>query len=63
MKTDYRFLWDSEPTDDQLHIIMSEVADEVKKKSRIANDIFWKQLYEMVDEMKKNQPPKNNEMT
>ena len=62
MKTDYRFLWDSEPTDDQLHIIMSEAALEAKEKARIANDLFWKQLYEMVDEMKKNEPLKKSEI-
>lgn len=58
MKTNYRFLWDTEPTEEQLHIIMSEAAEEATKKARIANDLFWKQLYEMVDEMKKKQPPK-----
>ena len=27
----YRFLWDSEPTDEQLLVIMQEVADEVRQ--------------------------------
>jgi len=61
MKTNYRFLWDSEPTEEQLQIIMKEAAEEAKKKAKIANDLFWKQLYEMVDEMKKNQISKKIE--
>lgn len=55
-------MWDTEPSVEQLHIIMTEAALEAKKKARIANDLFWKQLYEMVDEMKKNEPLKKSEI-
>lgn len=61
METDYRFLWDSEPTDEQLRIIMSEVSEEARNKAQIANDKFWQQLYKMVDEMKKNQLTRKNQ--
>jgi hypothetical protein len=29
----YRFLWDSEPTDEQLQVIMEEVAEEARSQS------------------------------
>jgi len=29
----YRFLWDTEPTDEQLQVIMEEVAEEARRKS------------------------------
>jgi len=30
----YRFLWDSEPTDEQLFVLMQEVAEDVKLNSK-----------------------------
>jgi len=30
----YRFLWDSEPTDEQLHVIMEEVAEEARRSRK-----------------------------
>ena len=32
MENNYRFLSDKEPTDEQLHLLMQEVAIEAKKK-------------------------------
>jgi ribosomal protein L18E len=29
----YSFLWDTEPTDEQLQVIMEEVAEEARRKS------------------------------
>ena len=48
MKKTYRFLSDTEPTDEQLHLLMQEVAAEVKKKAQKSNEIFWEQLKQMV---------------
>ena len=31
----YSFLWDSEPTDEQLQVIMEEVAEEARRKQEI----------------------------
>jgi len=31
----YRFLWDTEPTDEQLLVIMEEVAEEVRRERAI----------------------------
>ena len=37
----YRFRWDSEPTDEQLQVIMEEVAEEARhKKAKIAEQII-----------------------
>ena len=37
----YRFLWDSEPTDEQLHVIMEEVAEEARQgREKIAKQMI-----------------------
>jgi len=37
----YRFVWDSEPTDEQLLVIMQEVGEEARQKSeKIAREII-----------------------
>ena len=37
----YSFLWDSEPTDEQLQVIMEEVAEEARNKTKqIAKQII-----------------------
>ena len=37
----YRFLWDSEPTDEQLQVIMEEVAEEARLKTeKIAKQVI-----------------------
>jgi len=37
----YRFVWDSEPTDEQLLVIMQEVGEEARRKSeKIAKQII-----------------------
>ena len=44
----YRFLSDEEPTDEQLKILMHEVAVEAKLRADISNKIFWEKLHETV---------------
>jgi len=37
----YRFLWDSEPTDEQLLVIMQEVGEEVRQsREKIAKQVI-----------------------
>ena len=40
----YSFLWDSEPTDEQLIFIMKEVAEEAKQ----SNELISKQILENI---------------
>ncbi|MCL1993252.1 MAG: hypothetical protein FWG66_09930 [Spirochaetes bacterium] len=41
----YRFLWDKEPTDEQLLVIMQEVAEDV----RLSRDKISKQISENIE--------------
>ena len=37
----YRFLWDSEPTDEQLLVIMEEVAEEARRsREKVARQVI-----------------------
>jgi hypothetical protein len=40
MKNNYKFISEIEPTDEQLHLIMHEVAIEAKNKAKIAKIKF-----------------------
>jgi hypothetical protein len=42
----YSFLWDTEPTDEQLETLMQEVAEEVRRKNVIAEENFRKNMQE-----------------
>lgn len=44
MLSDYNFLMNIEPTDEQLRTIMSEVASDVKERAKKAEELFFKQL-------------------
>ncbi len=55
MQIDYRFLSDFEPTDEQLHLLMKEVAIDVKKKALASNKLFVELLQQMVNSAKENQ--------
>jgi signal recognition particle subunit SEC65 len=48
MEKGYRFLSESEPSDEQLSSIMKEVAVEAKRKADKSNKLFWKQLPKMI---------------
>ena len=54
MQVNYKFTSDIEPTDEQLHLIMQEVAIEVKKKSKKSDELFWEQFNLLVSVAKKN---------
>jgi len=47
MKINYRFTSDIEPTDEQLHLLMQDVAVGVKEKARKSDKKFFDQLQQM----------------
>ncbi|NVN93845.1 MAG: hypothetical protein HXX18_01040 [Bacteroidetes bacterium] len=55
MPTEYKFLSDTEPTDEQLSFLMQDVAIEVKKKAQEANTLFLVQLQQMIQQLKNKQ--------
>jgi len=48
MQIDYKFLSDKEPTDEQLHLLMLEVAIEAKNRARKSDEQFSKQLQQLL---------------
>jgi len=48
MKINYKFTSDEEPTDEQLHLLMQEVAVEVKKKAQKSDEQFFEQLQQLL---------------
>ena len=48
MRINYKFSSNEEPTDEQLHLLMEEVATDVKNKANITNKLFWEQLLQLV---------------
>jgi hypothetical protein len=56
MQSDYRFLSDLEPTDEQLQLLMKEVAIEVRKKAQESNKKFMDLLQQMVNAAIENKP-------
>ena len=52
MPIEYKFLSDIEPTDEQLHLLMQEVAIDVIKKSQEANRLFLEQLQQIIGQLK-----------
>jgi len=47
MKINYRFTSDIEPTDEQLHLLMQDVAIEAKEKARKSDKKFFSELQQM----------------
>lgn len=54
MESDYRFLSDNEPSDDQLQLLMKEVAIDVKLKADESNKKFMELLKQMVKSAMEN---------
>ena len=48
MQIDYKFSSDVEPTDEQLHLLMKEVVEEVINKATKTNILFWENLSQLV---------------
>ena len=55
MKINYKFISDTEPTDEQLHLLMQEVAVEVKNKANKSDKLFFEQLHQMLLTAQKQQ--------
>ena len=53
MLINYKFKSDTEPTDEQLHLLMQEVAIEAKNKTQKSDHIFQQQLQHLLDDAKK----------
>lgn len=53
MKINYKFSSDNEPTDEQLHLLMQDVAIEVKEKARKSDKKFFEQLQQLLIEAQK----------
>jgi len=54
MKINYKFTSDQEPTDEQLHLLMQDVAIEVKEKARVSDKKFFDRLQQMFLETQKS---------
>ena len=48
MSINYKFISEIEPTDEQLHLLMQEVAIEAKKKARKSDEKFSEQLQQLL---------------
>jgi len=59
MNSEYKFLSNIEPTDEQLHSLMKEVAKDVKMKAQLANELFWRQLQQMIKRNSESELSKN----
>ena len=55
MKINYKFISDTEPTDEQLHLLMQEVAVDVKKKANKSDKQFFEQLHQSLIVAQKQQ--------
>jgi len=53
MQINYKFISNTEPTDEQLHLLMQDVAVEVKRKAIKSDKIFWKQLEQLMQAAQK----------
>ncbi len=48
MKIKYKLISDTEPTDEQLHLLMQEVAIEAKNRARESDKKFSEQLQQLL---------------
>ncbi|NCO54968.1 MAG: hypothetical protein GW876_06140 [Bacteroidetes bacterium] len=48
MLIQYSFLDNTEPTDEQLHLLMQEVTADVKTRAKKSDEDFFKQLHVLV---------------
>lgn len=55
MQIHYSFLGNTEPTDEQLHLLMLEVTEEVKTRAKNAEEIFFYQLRLLVEKAREQQ--------
>ncbi len=53
MQINYRFISDTEPTDEQLHLLMQEVAIEAKNRARKSDELFSEQLKQLIQAAQK----------
>lgn len=61
MLIQYSFLENTEPTDEQLHLLMQEVTADVKTRAKKSDEDFFKQLQILV-QIARSQKTKNNNL-
>jgi len=61
MQIQYSFMGNSEPTDEQLHLLMNEVVIDVKERAKKSEKAFLKQLHKLVQNALNNQLKDTNE--
>ena len=52
MLIDYRFISNTEPSDEQLHLLMREVALEAKNKAQKSDELFKQQFEQLLKDAK-----------
>ena len=62
MHIQYSFMESTEPTDEQLHLLMQEVAADVKTRAEKSDEIFLKQLQILVKISRKQKTQNNNKL-
>jgi len=53
MQINYKFISDEEPTDEQLHLLMREVAIDAKNRARKSDELFSEQLQQLLQKAQK----------
>ena len=53
MQINYKFISDREPSDEQLHLLMQEVAIEAKNRARKSDEQFSEQLQQLIQAAQK----------
>lgn len=53
MQINYKLISDKEPTDEQLHLLMQEVAIEAKTRARKSDEQFSEQLQQLIQAAQK----------
>lgn len=48
---EYRFISDTEPTDEQLSLLMKEVAKDVKESNKKSTEEFWANINKMMENL------------
>jgi len=60
MQIDYSFMGNTEPTDEQLHLLMQEVAADVKTRAQKTTEDFFKELSLLVKQVLEEQSKKTD---
>ena len=62
MQINYKFISDQEPTDEQLHLLMQEVAIEAKTRAQKSDELFSEQLQQLIQAAQKQRVAFNRDV-